>query len=115
MIIINLAVYQKEQTKDVVSKALKNKWALNVFVSNAVDFYFMDESTIKNHSGTYIVQFATNSILFSEIESTLKKELPDMEFVIYSTPAVYVDTVYYEKIRNGVTGLALLQKELPDH
>jgi hypothetical protein len=51
MIIVNLVVFNKEQINNVVSKALKNKWTLNVIVSNAVDSYYMDESTIKNHSG----------------------------------------------------------------
>lgn len=111
MIIVNLVVFSKEQVNNVVSKALKNKWTLNVIVSNAVDSYYMDESTIKNHSGAHIVQFATKSLLFSEIESTLIKELPGMYFIMYAAPAVHIDTVYYDIIKKEVSGITLLEKE----
>ena len=35
-----------------------------------------------------------------------------MDFFIYAAPAVHVDTLYYEKIKNGIPGLTLLEKEL---
>lgn len=112
MIILTLVVFNKEQINEVVNKVLKNKWALNVFVGHAVDSYSMAEATVQNNSGVHLIQFATKSLLFTEIETTLQKEFPVMDFNIYAAPAVHVDTLYYERIKNGIPGLALLGKEL---
>jgi hypothetical protein len=112
MIILNLVVFNKEQLNDVVSNVLKNKWALHVIVGNTMDCYHMDEFTVKNHCGVHIIQFATKSLLFGEIETTLKKEFPAMDFIIYAAPAVHVDTVYYDKIKNRISGLTLPEKAL---
>lgn len=111
MIILNLVVFNKEQVNDVVSNVLKSKWALNVIVGNAMDSYYLEGSIVKNHPGAKIIQFATKSLLFSEIDITLKKEFPSMDFIIYAAPAVHVDIVYYDKIKNGIPGLILLEKE----
>ena len=112
MIILTLVVFNKEQINEVVNKVLKNKWALNVFVGHAMDSYYMAEATVQSHSGVHLIQFATKSLLFTEIETTLQKEFPAMDFFIYAAPVVHVDTLYYEKIKNGIPGLTLLEKEL---
>ena len=110
MIILNLIVFKKEQINDVVNSILKSKWALKVIVGNAMDYYYMDDSSVKNHSWAYPIQFVTKSLLVSEMETTLKIDFPGMDFIIYAPPAVHIDAVYYDKIKNGVTGFAFLEK-----
>jgi hypothetical protein len=34
-----------------------------------------------------------------------------MYFIMYAAPAVHIDTVYYDIIKNEVSGLTLLEKE----
>lgn len=112
MVILNLIISENEQIDAVVNSILKNQFAINVRVGNAIDSYHLNPSGIKVHAVTYTIQFVTKSLLFREIENCLKKEFTTMDFIIYAAPAVHIDTIYYDKIRNGVPGLTLLEKEL---
>ena len=78
-------VSNREQADALVNSILKNKLAINV-VGSAVDFYYLNPSDIKVHSLVYSIQFATKSLLFDEIETSLKKEFPKMDFYTYATP-----------------------------
>ena len=111
MIILNLIVSAKEQIDAIVNCLLKNKFALHVVVGDAIDSYPLNSSGIKMHSVVYTIQFATKSLLFSEIEASLKKEFPDIDFYSYAAPIVHINTAFYDKIKNRVTGLNFLDKE----
>lgn len=104
-------VSNREQTDAVVNTILKNRFALNVVVGQAVDFYHLNSSDIKVHSLVYPIQFLTKSLLFDEIEASLKKEFPDMDFYTYATPIVHIAKHFHDEIKNRVTGLILFDKE----
>ena len=79
MIIIKLLVAGKEQGDAVADNVLKNKFTLNVFGS-AFDSCHLSSANITVHTKVYVIQFVTKSMLFGEIEASLKKEFPQTDF-----------------------------------
>ncbi|MBY0477700.1 MAG: hypothetical protein K2Q24_08625 [Chitinophagaceae bacterium] len=113
MIIVKLVVAGKEQGDAVANIILKNKFTLDVF-GNALDSYHLNSSQIKVHTEVYFIQFVTKSMLFDEIEESLKKEFPGMDFYICATPIVHMAITLHHKIKKRVTGLSLTEEETED-
>lgn len=111
MIILNLIVFTKEEIHDIVNSILKNKFALHVGVGDAIDSYHLSSLGIKRHSVVYTIQFATKSLLFEEIEASLKKEFPGTNFYIFANPIVHINAPFYDHIKNRVTGVNFTNKE----
>lgn len=111
MIILNLIVSSKEQIDAIVNSILRNKFAIQVVVGNAVDSYLFNTSCIKEHTVAYPIQFVTKSMLFSEIEASLKKEFPQTDFYICATPIVLMAINFHNKIKKRVVGSNLIGKE----
>ena len=111
MIMFNLIISNKEKADAVVDSILKNRFALNVVVGHAVDSYHLNPAHIKVHAEVYTIRFATKSVLFNEIEASLKNEFPDVDFYMMANPIVHITAHFYDKIKNDVTGLNLFEKE----
>ncbi len=104
-------VSNKEEADAVVNTILKNRFAINVVVGHAVDSYHLNSSDIKVHAEVYTIRFATKSLLFTEIEASLRKDFPDIGFHIYATPIVHIATPIYNEIKSKVTGSNLIEEE----
>ncbi len=113
MIIVKLLVDDKEQGDAVANSILKNKFTLNVFGSS-FDSYHLSSINVKEHSEGYVIQFVTKSLLFNEIEASLKKEFPQTEFYICATPIVHMAINLHDKIKERVIGIKLMEDELND-
>ncbi len=105
MITLNLVIFEKENIDDIVNSILKNKFALQLMVGDALDSYHLDPLGIKIHSVSYTIQFATKSLLFEEIEASLKKEFPGTNFYIFANPIIHMNEPFYNSIKNLVTGV----------
>jgi hypothetical protein len=110
MIIVKLQVADKEQGDAFAVHLLKNKFPLNVF-GNLFDSYYLDSSQARGYTHVYVIQFLTKSMLFSEIEASLKKEFPQINFSICATPIVHMAINLHDKIRQRVNGTTLLDNE----
>ena len=84
MIIVKLLVAGKEQGDAVANSILKNKFTLNVFGSSFDSFHVTTSNTTEQ-TAVYVIQFVTKSLLFNEIEESLKKEFPQTNFYICAT------------------------------
>ncbi|MFM9909096.1 MAG: hypothetical protein ACKVOW_07100 [Chitinophagaceae bacterium] len=113
MIIVKLLVGDKKQGDAVANSILKNKFTLNVF-GNSFDSYHLNSSITKEYSEVYIIQFVTKSMLFNEIEVSLKKEFPQTDFYICATPVVHMAINLHDKIRKRVIGANLIKEEAED-
>jgi len=110
MIIVKLLVAGKEQGDAVAASVLKNKFTLNVFGSAFDSFHLTSEHTT-GQTQVYVIQFVTKSMLFSEIEASLKKEFPQTDFYICATPVVHMAINLHDKIKKRVIGLHLTGNE----
>lgn len=110
MIIVNLLVANKVQGDAVTDVVLKNKFSLNVF-GNDYDSYHMNSGGIIVHTKTYVIQFVTKSMLFSEIEASLRGEFPETDFYICATPIVHMVINLHDKIKQRVIGLKLIEEK----
>ena len=110
MIIVKLLVGDKESGNAVASCILKNKFTLNVFGSS-FDSIHLTSSNTKEQTEVYVIQFVTKSLLFNEIEATLKSEFPQTDFYICATPIVHMAINLHDKIRKRVTGANLIKEE----
>ena len=113
MIIVKLLVGDKELGDVVANSILKNKFTLNVFGSS-FDSYHLGSVNVKEHSEVYVIQFVTKSLLFNEIEASLKKEFPKTDFYICATPIVHMAINLHDKIRKRVIGANLIKEEAED-
>lgn len=111
MIILNVIISAKEQIDAIVNSVLKNKFALHVVVGGGVDSYLLTPLGIKMHSVVYTIQFATKSLLFEQIEASLKKEFPGTDFYLFANPIVHINAPFYDNIKNRVTGVSFTDKE----
>ena len=111
MIIVKLLVGDKEQGEAVANSILKNKFTLNVFGSS-FDSYHLSSVNVKEHSEVFVIQFVTKSLLFNEIEESLKKEFPQTDFYICATPIVHMAINLHNKIKERVIGIKLMENEL---
>ncbi len=109
MIIFNLSVSSTAQIDAIINSILKNRFAIHVVVGNTVNYYHLNSFCIKVHALSYPIQFVTKSLLFSEIETTLRNEFPDVDFHMYATPVIHIAGHSYDEIRTTVTGLNLLK------
>ncbi len=66
------------------------------------------------HTEVYVIQFVTKSMLFNEIEASLKKEFPQTDFYICATPVVHMAINLYDKIKKRVIGINSMEEE-PEH
>jgi phosphoglycerol transferase MdoB-like AlkP superfamily enzyme len=112
MIIVKLLVADKEQASVVASSILKNKFTLTVFSSSFDSFHVTSSNTIEQ-TAVYVIQFVTKSMLFTEMEESLKKEFPQTEFYICATPIVHMAINLHNKVRERVIGPNLI-KESPE-
>lgn len=110
MIIVKLLVADKEQVSVLAHSILKNKFTLNVFGSS-FDSFHLTSSNTKEQTAVYVIQFVTKSLLFNEIEESLKKEFPQTEFYICATPIVHMAINLHDKIRKRVIGATLSKEE----
>ena len=110
MIIVKLLVSGKEQGSLVADSILKNKFTLNVFGS-CFDSFHLSSSNTKEQTEVYVIQFVTKSLLFNEIEETLKNEFPKTDFYICATPIVHMAVNLHDKIRERVIGTNLIKEE----
>jgi hypothetical protein len=110
MIIVKLLVANKEQGNLVATSVLKNKFTLNVFGSSFESFHLTSSNT-KEQTEVYVIQFVTKSLLFNEIEESLKKEFPHTDFYICATPIVHIAVNLHDKIRERVIGANLGKEE----
>ncbi|MBK8610039.1 MAG: hypothetical protein IPL84_08825 [Chitinophagaceae bacterium] len=92
---------------------LKNKFTLNVFGS-VFDSYHINASLTKEHTEVYVIQFITKSMLFNEIEESLKNEFPQTDFSICATPLVHIAFNLHDKISKRVNGTNLVKEETED-
>lgn len=113
MIIVKLLVGDKEQGDAVANSILKNKFTLNVFGS-FFDSYHLNSVNSIEHTKVYVIQFVTKSLLFNEIEESLKKEFPQTDFYICATPIVHMAINLHNKIKERVIGIKLMEKESND-
>ncbi len=113
MIIIKLLVGDKEQGDAVANSILRNKFTLNVFCSS-FDSYHLNSADKIEHTKVYVIQFVTKSLLFNEIEESLKKEFPQTDFYICATPIVHMAINLHNKIKERVIGIKLMEKETND-
>ena len=93
---------------------LKNKFTLNVF-SSSFDSYHLNSVSAIEHTKVYVIQFVTKSLLFNEIEESLKKEFPQTDFYICATPIVHMAIKLHDKIKQEVIGIKLMENELSDY
>jgi hypothetical protein len=110
MIIIKLLVSDKEQGSIVAASILKNKFTLNVF-GGFFDSFHLTSSKKTEQTEAYVIQFVTKSLLFNEIEESLKKEFPQTDFYICATPIVHMAVNLHDKIRERVIGANLIKEE----
>ena len=110
MIIVKLLVKDKVQADAVADSILKNKFTLNVF-SSSFDSYHLSSTNVKEHSEVFVIQFVTKSLLFNEIEESLKKEFPHTDFYICATPIVHIAVNLHDKIRERVIGANLSNEQ----
>lgn len=110
MIIVKLLVAGKEQGNLVATSILKDKFTLNVFGSS-FDSFHLTSSNTKEQTEVYVIQFVTKSLLFNEIEESLKKEFPQTDFYICATPIVHMAINLHDKIRERVIGATLNKEE----
>ena len=110
MIIVKLLVADQEQGDVIANHLLKNKFTLNVF-GNLFDSYHLNSSHAREHTHVYVIQFLTKSILFSEIEASLKKGFPKNNFSICAIPIVHMAINLHDKIRQRVNGTTLMDNE----
>jgi hypothetical protein len=110
MIIVKLLVAGKVQGDAVANSVLKNKFTLNVFGSSFDSFHVTTSNTTEQ-TAVYVIQFVTKSMLFNEIEESLKKEFPQTNFYICATPVVHMAINLHDKIKKRVVGLHLTVNE----
>ena len=110
MIIVKLLVSGKEQGSLVADSILKKNFTLNVFGS-CFDSFHLSSSNTKEQTEVYVIQFVTKSLLFNEIEETLKNEFPKTDFYICATPIVHMAVNLHDKIRERVIGANLIKEQ----
>ena len=113
MIIVKLLVAGKEQGSLVANSILRNKFTLNVFGSS-FDTFHLTSSNAKEQTEVYVIQFVTKSLLFNEIDESLKKEFPQTDFYICATPIVHMAINLHDKIRERVIGANLIKEKTED-
>ncbi len=113
MIIVKLLVAGKEQGNLVANCILRNKFTLNVFGSTFDSFHLTSLNT-KEQTEVYVIQFVTKSLLFNEIDESLKKEFPQTDFYICATPIVHMAINLHDKIRERVIGANLIKEKTED-
>ncbi len=113
MIIVKLLVAGKELGSVVATSILNNKFTLNVFGSS-FDSFHLTSSNTKEQTEVYVIQFVTKSLLFNEIEVSLKEEFPQTDFYICATPIVHMAINLHDKIRKKVIGANLIKEETKD-
>lgn len=105
MIVVKLLISDKMQGDAVASSLLQNKFTLNVFRSS-FDSYHLGPSNIKL-TQVDVIQFVTKSMLFSEIEASLKKDFFQIDFYMIATPIVHIAINLHDKIKKRVIGMNL--------
>lgn len=104
MIIVSLLVSDKEYGKAVADCIVKNKFSLNVF-GNYYDYFDHKNAGSNDNEKVYVLQFVTKSILFSEIEETLKAEFPTADLTICATPLALIAFNLHDRIKKKVIGI----------
>lgn len=108
MILLNLIISNKEQLDAITSIILSHKFATNVIVSNPEQAFYLNSEGVQEQTVVYKLQFATKTLLFSEIEALLTKEFPHKEFYMYATPIVQTTTRFFDRLRNSIKALNIL-------
>ena len=100
----------KEQGSLVAESILKNKFTHTVFGSSFDSFHLTSLNT-REQTEVYVIQFVTKSSLFNEIEESIKKEFPQTDFYVCTTPIVHMAVNLHDKIRERVIGATLIKEE----
>lgn len=111
MILLHLITSNKEQLDAVTAMILNHKFATSVIVGNPEQAFFLNPEGLPEQSTVYRLQFATKSLLFSEIETLLAREFPNKEFYMYATPIVQTTTRFFDRLKNSVKALNILSKK----
>lgn len=104
MIILNLIVPGKEQAEAMSSFLLKAKYAVQVVLTKPSTLIKSDASGTEVCTDITILQFISKSVLFNEIDESLKKEFPQVDFCMYAAPAIHINSPYYDLVRSTVPG-----------
>lgn len=110
MIIVKLLVADKLQGDAFAKSLLDKKYTLNIF-GNHFASYHLNSLCVQEYSNVYVIQFLTKSMLFNEIEESLKHEFPKIDFSICATPVVHLAVQLHDKIRQRVIGRNLIDEE----
>lgn len=105
MVLLNLITSNKEQLDAIVSIILTQKFATSVIAGNIEQAFYLNPEGIQEQTAVYKLQFATKSLLFSEIEGLLAKEFPNKEFYMYATPIVQTTNRFFDRLKNSVKAL----------
>ncbi len=105
MVLLNLITSNKEQLDAIISIILTHKFATNVIVGIPEQASYLNSEGIQEQTAVYKLQFATKSLLFSEIEGLLAKEFPNKEFYMYATPIVQTTNRFFDRLKNSVKAL----------
>lgn len=111
MVLLNLITSNKEQLEAIVAIILTHKFATSVIVGNPDQAFYLNPEGVIEYSAAYKLQFATKSLLFSEIEALLAKEFPNKEFYMYATPIVQTTNRFFDRLKNSVKALNILSKK----
>jgi hypothetical protein len=105
MVLLNLIISNKEQLDAIIGIILTHKFATSVIVGSPEQASYMNPEGVQEQGLVYKLQFATKSLLFSEIETLLSKEFPNKEFYMYATPIVQTTTRFFDRLKNSVKAL----------
>lgn len=105
MVLLNLITSNKEQLDLIIGIILTHKFATSVIVGSPEQAFYLSPEGIQEQSLVYRLQFATKSLLFSEIENLLAKEFPNKEFYMYATPIVQTTNRFFDRLKNSVKAL----------
>lgn len=111
MVLLNLITSNKEQLDAIIGIILSHKFATSVIVGNPEQAYYLNPEGIREQTWVYKMQFATKSLLFSEIENLLAKEFPNKEFYMYATPIVQTTNRFFDRLKNSVKALNILPRK----
>ncbi|MDZ4795777.1 MAG: hypothetical protein SGI83_15970 [Bacteroidota bacterium] len=113
MVVVKILVPDKELGQAVADSILKNKFSIQVF-GNSFDSYKTTASKPGNSNKVYVIQFITKSMLFHQIEDSLKQEFPKTDFSICATPIVHIGFTLHDRIKNRVIGFDMIEAENED-
>ena len=103
MILFNLLTLQTEHAQAVTELMLREQFATDVFVDEAIANYHLDPvSRALVNAPLYRVIFLTKAMLYRDIERRLSVSFPANDFRYYATVVTQVEEREAERIRQLV-------------